>query len=267
MRPIDPAMLARIQRMRLMDDDFMTVVFSGDNRLTELLLSILLGRNDLRVKSSMTQRERRNLFGRSVRLDIVAEDEEGKVYNVEIQRADEGASPRRARYHAAMLDSHMLKKGDAFSELPETYIIFIAENDHLGRGMPLYRVEKHFNCNGDYLPFDDGCTIIYVNGAYRGDDAIGRLMRDFSEPSADKMHYGELAERVRLHKQETKGIDTMCRIVEEYGDERVELRNIEFAESLLRNGRLSAEEIADIAKVPLERVKQMAEQLAAPAQA
>ena len=59
----------------------------------------------------------------------------------------------------------------------------------------------------------------------------------------------------------------MCRIVEEYGDERVELRNIEFAESLLRNGRLSAEEIADIAKVPLERVKQMAKQLAAPAQA
>ena len=257
--------------MRLMDDDFMTVVFSGDNRLTGLLLSILLDRNDLRVKSCMTQREKRNLFGRSVRLDIVAEDESGRLYNVEIQRADEGTDPRRARYHAAMLDSHALKKGDAFSALPETYIIFITENDYLGKGKPSYKVEKHFNCDGEHLPFDDGCTIIYVNGAYRGDDAIGRLMRDFSEPSAEKMYYGEIAERVRFHKQETKGVDTVCRIVEEYGDERVAEalteRNAEFVESLLQDGSLSVEKIAVIAKVPLERVKQMAERLATPVQA
>ena len=264
-------MMARIQKMRLMDDDFMTVVFSGDNRLTELLLSILLDRNDLRVRSCMTQREKRNLFGRSVRLDIVAEDESGRIYNVEIQRADEGTDPRRARYHAAMLDSHTLKKGDGFTALPETYIIFITEHDLLGKGLPLYKVKKRFDCGGENLPFDDGCNIIYVNGAYRGDDAIGRLMRDFSEPSAEKMYYGEIAERVRFHKQETKGVDTVCRIVEEYGDERVAEalteRNAEFVESLLQDGSLSVEKIAAIAKVPLERVKQMAERLAAPAQA
>ena len=60
------------------------------------------------------------------------------------------------------------------------------------------------------------------------------------------------------------------RIVEEYGDERVAEalteRNAEFVESLLQDGRLSLEEIAAIAKVPLERVRQMAERLAAPAQ-
>ena len=170
-----------------------------------------------------------------------------------------------------MLDSHTLKKGDAFSALPETYIIFITENDYLGKGKPSYKVEKHFNCDGEHLPFDDGCNIIYVNGAYRGEDAIGRLMHDFSEPSADKMYYGELAERVRFHKQETKGVDTVCRIVEEYGDERaaeaaVEAKN-EVVEGMLHNGRLSLEEIAAIAKVPLERVKQMAERLAMPVQA
>ncbi len=44
---IDPKMLARIQALRLMDDDFMTVVFSGDNKATEFLLKILLDQNDL----------------------------------------------------------------------------------------------------------------------------------------------------------------------------------------------------------------------------
>ena len=70
---IDPKILERIQAFRLMDDDFMSVVFDGDNEATEFLLRILLDRNDLRVKSVMTQKEKRNLFGRSVKLDILAE--------------------------------------------------------------------------------------------------------------------------------------------------------------------------------------------------
>ena len=56
-----------------------------------------------------------------------------------------------------------------------------------------------------------------------------------------------------------------CRIVEEYGDERAAEAKNEVVEGMLHNGRLSLEEIAIIAKVPLERVKQMAEQIAAQA--
>ena len=60
-----------------------------------------------------------------------------------------------------------------------------------------------------------------------------------------------------------------CRIVEEYGDERAaeaaaEAKN-EVVEGMLQDGSLSLEKIAVIAKVPLERVKQMAEQIAAQA--
>ena len=98
-KPIDPKMMERIQSLRLMDDDFMTIVFSGDNKLTEFLLRILLNRSDLTVQSSLTQKEKHNIFGRSVRLDILAVDTQGKQYNVEIQRADKGASEQRARYN------------------------------------------------------------------------------------------------------------------------------------------------------------------------
>lgn len=170
----DPAMLRRIQNMRLMDDELMTVVFSGNIPATELLLRTVLSRDDLKVKSSMTQREKRNLYGRSVRLDIVAEDTAGKRYNVEVQRADKGAAPRRVRYNLAMIDSHTLRRKQDFSVLPETFIIFITENDYLEQGKPFYKVRKVFentavDGKGD-LPFNDGCTIIYVNGSYRGED-------------------------------------------------------------------------------------------------
>ena len=220
---IDPKMLARIQAFRLMDDDFMTVVFDGNNEAAEFLLEILLDRKDIRVKSVMSQKEKRNLFGRSVRLDILAEDFSGRKYNVEVQRENSGASPRRVRYNLAMLDSHTLKKKQGFKELPETYIIFITENDYLGYGKPVYRVKKNFDCtdsDGRNLPFDDGCNILYVNGAYRGDDALGRLMHDFCTPNADEMNYSQLAERVRFHKQEEGGFKTMSKIMEDYGNER-----------------------------------------------
>lgn len=220
---IDPKILERIQAFRLMDDDFMSVVFDGDNEATEFLLRILLDRNDLRVKSVMTQKEKRNLFGRSVKLDILAEDFSGKKYNVEVQRENAGASPRRVRYNLAMLDSHTLKKNQDFNELPETYIIFITENDYFKREQPVYKIRKNVEITDKDkadLPFDDGCNILYINGAYRGNDALGRLMHDFCTPNADEMNYGELAEKVRFHKQQEGGFRTMSKIMEEYGDER-----------------------------------------------
>ena len=273
---IDPAMLARIQAMRLMDDDFMTVVFDGDNEITEFLLRILLNRDDLRVKKVTTQEEKRNLFGRSVRLDILAEDTKGKVYNVEVQRADEGASPRRVRYNQAMLDSHNLKKKADFTQLPETYIIFITENDYYGLGQPFYKIKKTVEVTSTesmYLPFDDGCNIIYVNGSYRGNDALGKLMHDFCTPNADEMNYSELAEKVRYHKQETEGVRTMCRIVEEYGKEReaeglkrgTQQTSIANAKNLLQKSSLSPEMIADCCSLPLEQVLALKEELASEA--
>ena len=269
---IDPAMLARIQAMRLMDDDFMTVVFDGDNEITEFLLRILLNRDDLRVKKVTTQEEKRNLFGRSVRLDILAEDTKGKVYNVEVQRADEGAPPKRVRYNQAMLDSHSLKKKADFTQLPETYIIFITENDYYGLGQPFYKIKKTVEVTSTesmYLSFDDGCNIIYVNGKYRGDDALGKLMHDFCTPNADEMNYSELAEKVRYHKQETEGVRNMCRIVEEYGKEReaeglkrgMRKNAIANAKNFLQKSSLSPEMIADCCSLPLEQVLALKEEL------
>ena len=220
---IDPAVMKKVQSLRLIDDELMTVVFSGDKEATEFLLKILLNRDDLRVKKSMTQLQKQNLFGKSVRLDIVAEDIYKQEYNIEIQRVKSGAGARRARYHQAMMDSHTLKKSELTDSLPNLYIIFILEHDIFDLEEAIYRVEKHIDVkdtDGNYLKFDDGCNIMYVNGDYRGDNPLGKLMHDFSTPNADEMYYDELAERVRYHKQDSQGVKMASQIVEEYGDER-----------------------------------------------
>ena len=70
---IDPDVLERVQSLRLIDDELMTLVFSGDKKSTEFIIRILLNRNDLRVKKSMTQVQKNNLFGRSVKLSFVSD--------------------------------------------------------------------------------------------------------------------------------------------------------------------------------------------------
>ena len=222
------------------------------------MLRILLNRSDLTVQSSLTQKEKHNIFGRSVRLDILAVDTQGKQYNVEIQRADKGVSEQRARYNQAMIDSHSLQTGDDFSALAETYIIFITEQEKYKKDKPIYKVKQSIEIYGEGdLLYNDGTHKIYVNGEYNGEDAIGWLMHDFRESDADKMHYAEIAERVRFHKQENQEVTTVCRAFEEYGNERA--ANI--AKKLIQKNVLSLEEIAETAELPLEQVKQLAEEI------
>ena len=274
---IDPATLERIKKLRLIDDELMTVVFSGDKQATELLIRILLNRNDLKVKKSMTQEQKHNLFGRSVTLDIVAEDIFKTEYNIEIQRADKGDIAKRIRYHQAMIDSHTLKKQEDFEKLPNLYIIFILEHDLYGKNNPVYYVTKTLSINdedGNPLLFDDGCNIMYVNGQYKGEDALGKLMHDFSTPNADEMYYKELAEKVRFYKQDETGVQMASRVVEEYGNERAaealqqgiqqgaQQQAIEATKNLLRMGILTHEQIAQAQTLPLKKVQELTEEVA-----
>ena len=60
---------------------------------------------------------------------VKANEFEGKVYDIEIRRASEGADVHRARFHSSMIDARMLKKRQKFKELHDSYVIFITKED------------------------------------------------------------------------------------------------------------------------------------------
>jgi len=253
--------LQRLRGLRLIDDDFMNACFDGYTEGAELLLRIILNKPDIRVKSVKTQRRMKNLIGRDICLDIDADDDAGKEYNVEVQRADKGADRKRARYHSSILDAYLLKPGDDFSVLPETFVIFITENDVIGKGKPIYSIERRID-DTDEL-FDDGENIIYVNGVDKdASTELGKLMHDFFCTDPDDMHYKELADKVRYFKEDEKGVATMCKVMEDMRNESakiaVEKRNVEFANTLLKLGKLTFEEVAASAGLTIERVKELA---------
>ena len=188
---INPVMMERIKNLRLIDDELMTVVFSGDKKATELLI--------------------------------------------------------RIRYHQAMLDSHTLKKQEDFEKLPNLYIIFILEHDLFGKDDPIYFVNKTLNINdedGNPLLFDDGCNIMYVNGEYTGDDALGKLMHDFSTPNADEMYYTELA------------ADAFKQGIQQGAKQQAIEDAIEFLKE-----EIPPEKVAKCVKLPIEKVLELQSQL------
>ena len=255
--------LQRLRGFRLLDDDFLTKCFDGDTASIELVLQIVLEKPDLKVLDVRTQVFVENLLNRSVRFDILSTDSTGAKINVEIQRADKGAGRKRARYNSSMMDATLLKKGDDFDNLPETWVVFITENDVIGKGLPLYPVERCFLGTGER--FEDGSHILYVNGAYRGDTPIGKLMHDFSCTNAADMYYTTLADRVRFFKESKEGILIMCKVMEDMRKESLEegvkegikAGAINTAKRMLSDGMLTLEKIAEYAGLPLDEVKKL----------
>ena len=208
--------LEKIKQLRLMDDTFFNSCFDGNIPCMEVVLRAVMGNDRLRVTEVITQQSVPNLYGRSVRFDALATDGVA-IYNVEIQRSDEGAIPRRARFNSSMIDSREVSKGTLFPDLPETYVIFITEHDVWKRGKPLYTVRRTFEDTEEV--FNDGTHILYVNGECQSESPLGRLMHDFFCSDPNDMYSDVLAERVRFFKEDEKGVAAMCNVMEEiYND-------------------------------------------------
>ena len=134
--------LERLKLFRYMDDDFMTACLEDNYEAVELILRIVLGQEDITIKSIRVQDSMKNLQGRSAILDVHAVDSKGKEFDVEIQRSDKGAGVKRARHNSSLLDAHILKPGEDTENIPDTYVIFITENDVMKGKQPIYPVER-----------------------------------------------------------------------------------------------------------------------------
>ena len=250
--------LQRLRLLRPIDDDFMRCLFKGNTPLAEFVLRIITDKHDLIITECETQKDMKRLVGaRSICLDAYGTDSDGKKYDIEVQRQDKGANPHRARYHSSVMDIENLHSGQEFKELPDTYTIFIIEKDFYGQGEAVYPIERINLATGK--SFEDGEHILYVNGEYRGESDIGKLMHDFNCTKADDMNFELMANRTRYLKENPKGVSEMCKIMEDMRSESLK----EVALRMLSAGKYALEEIANISGLSLDEVKKLkAEQTA-----
>ena len=262
-----PEYLAEIKRFRLMDDDFMSKCLENAPECIELMLRIILGKKDLKVIKSQTEYPIKSLQGRGVRFDVFARDSKGREYDIEIQRADKGAEPKRARYNSALLDANALKPGENIGKLRDTYVIFITENDVMKRGKDAYSYQRREEDTGECL--GDGTHIIYVNGATRSATEIGRLMHDLLCRDAAEMYFDVLKKQVSKFKDSEEGRRYMCEAMERIAERnkaegkaegRAEGKRetmLATAKRMLKDGVLALKDIARYSGLSLAQVKKL----------
>lgn len=155
-----------------------------------------------------------------------------------------------------------------FDELPESYVIFITRDDALGYGLPIYHIARKIEEISEN--FKDEQHIIYVNSSKQEDTELGYLMHDLHCKNAEDMYSKVLAERVFELKETQKGVELMCREMEqiysegieqgletgiEQGIEQGELKKAkETALSLVELG-FTVDKIAQVVKISAETVK------------
>ena len=252
--------VAEARKFNLLSNVFMRVAFR-DKRACQYVLRVLTGIPDLIVKEVRTEYRVSKINSHDVVLDVLADDGNGQLYNIEIQRTDTVDHARRVRLHGAMIDSEYLEKGKPYADLPDLFIIYISETDLWKAGFTTYLVKKYFE-NTD-IPYDDGQHIMYVNAAINDGTETANLMQYFKTADPDDMNHGDLSKRIHLLKCEEGGYQEMCEVSEKIFKEgqaegRAEGR-IEQAKSTamhLADMGLTAETIAEAVEISVGTVKQ-----------
>lgn len=257
----------KIKHFTIMNDIFMRNVLK-EISCTEYILQVIMNRTDLKVIDQTLQKDYKNLQGRSAILDCVAKDAENNFFNVEIQGENDGASPKRARYHCGLLDMNLLNPGDPFDRLPETYVIFITKNDVLGYNQPISHIQRRIKETEDI--FQDGQHILYVNSKKQDDTELGRLIHDLHCEEADEMYSNILATRVHQLKETEEGVNQMCQELEEIYNEGKQFGFLRGEQSGVQKGELkkarettlallemgmSAEQIAKAVNLSIETIQ------------
>ncbi|MCD8323529.1 MAG: Rpn family recombination-promoting nuclease/putative transposase [Clostridiales bacterium] len=135
----------------------------------QAVLEIILGRDLVLKYLPQAEKEQRiSSRFRFVKLDVWAQDEEGAVYDTEVQARNTGNLPKRSRYYQALIDSKMLEPGvDNFNDLGPVFIIMIMPFDLFGEKK--YRYTFAMQCEEvPGVKLDDGAVRIFLNT--RGQD-------------------------------------------------------------------------------------------------
>ena len=233
--------IEKIKNLTMMSDILARNVLK-DRECCEYILRIIMNDSMLTVLDNQVQVDYKNLHGRSAVLDCVAKSGDGRLFNVEIQQENEG----------------VLNPGEFFDKLPETYIIFVTRDDTLGYKLPIAHVDRIIKENG--TEFGDEAHIIYVDSSKHEDTELGRLMHDFHCKAASDMQDGVLAKRIFELKESEKGVEYMCKEMEEIRSEGIavglEVGRVEGRmEGKVEAQREMAKRLLDLG-MPLEQIAQ-----------
>lgn len=243
-------------------DDFLFDVATEELENCKAIIELTTGLRLKSLKWKSGQKVIHNLPGkRGVRLDFIAESEDGRIFDVEMQNRNEGNIPKRTRFYQALIDAPILKSGErGFDKMNPLYIIIICNYDPYGKKKYCYTIDNQCK-EVPGLRLGDEVTKLLLSTKGENKEEVSKELVDLLHYVTESNENGlpdECDERLkRLHES--------IREIKASADMEVEYMKMEERERIIRdegkqigiiNGKIEAvlELLEDKGEVP-EKVK------------
>ena len=186
--------------------DFMFGQVMRSEEICQLFLEALLGIKIQRIEFIDHQKDLGDSYEyHGIRLDVYLKDDKGTVFNVEIQADREDALPKRVRFYQSAIDRGELPKGADYTNLSESYIIFICDFDyfHIGKAVG----ERVSFLKGTDVPYEDGSHVFFLNSRYTEGNASKPILEFLDlirTNDMDKPYETPLGQKARERIQEVR---------------------------------------------------------------
>ena len=264
-------------------DDFIFSRVMQNVEICKEVLELLLKINITKIEYPTVQKVFQSLKNsKGIRLDVYVQETGGqRVFDIEIQTVITKEEALRARYYQGMLDLDNLLKGNDYTELPQTYIIFLCMKDPFGLNLPVYHKHSFIDPDNRHSYDDKTKKIFYNVGRYQdvedpkirrflgylkkketSDNLTRRLDQMVEELKAIEMGFSDyIAIRQRefdwLRQGKEEGyIHGLKAGLEQGLEQGAHQKAVETAEKLLSMG-LSLEQVAEGTNLPLETIQRL----------
>ena len=142
-------------------DDFMFGLIMHDSKYVKPFLEMIL---KIKIRKVVYPQSQKSIDlsanAKAIRLDAYVEDDQNTVFNLEMQTSDNRNLPKRMRYYQGVIDLNILQKGQDYTKLKKSYVIFICTFDPFGEGRHIYTFCNTCQENTSLTLNDDAVKIV-----------------------------------------------------------------------------------------------------------
>ena len=251
-------------------DDYMFSAVMRDPEVCAGVIERLLKIKVERIKYVELQKSLKSAYvSKGVRLDVYVKDTD-RVYDIEIQTYKEEDVLLRLRYYQSMIDTDHLLRGHPYTDLPESFILFISKRDPFKKGLPCYTFKTQCAETASIPLTDKTFKVIYNANAYESseDKELKAFLRFVCKNEASDGFTSNLAEKVASKISDEKFRREYLRVNLHEFDIRREAKEEGIAEgarkaarNLLKMNLGTPEQIAQAQGLTLEEVLKIKEEL------
>ena len=246
-------------------DDYLFKRIMSEKDICIKFVQIILGidiKDIVYIKAEEVVKELYDSKG--IRLDVYLKDEEGVVYNIEMQVTSLGEEEfaKRFRYYEAMIDSYLLRAGQDYKDLNKLFIVFICPFGIFKNERTIYTF-KNFCEEDKSIELKDDVTKIFIttkspNKENLSEDFLA-LLKYIDGNITDNPFVNELESKINEIKQDEKErgaymqYDLHLRQIEEEAEKRGFVKSLlNSIKSLMKNANYTVEQAMKMLNIPQE---------------